>query len=135
MKAVIERVDYIKEYENKYGTFHLHKVYYDGKTALYNSKSKEQSKFIMGQEAEFTIEMKTGKNGEFLTIKPMKQGGGGGYSNYGKALKKEQSRYAGFAMSYSKDLVVADKIKIDDMSLYTKKMFDLMVELDKTLEA
>ena len=38
-------------------------------------------------------------------------------------------------MSYAKDLVIADKIPLDNISTYTKKMFKLMVDLDKTLES
>lgn len=100
------------------------------------SKYKEQNKFIAGQEAEFTEEEKsyTDKNGNpqtFLVIKPVnpvKQ------SSFGKALKKEQSRYSGFAVSYAKDLVVAGRLQREELSDYAWVLFELMVSMDKTLE-
>ena len=129
MKAKIESVEFVKEYQTQYGMLYQHKVKYNNKTAFYSSKKKEQTKFIAGKESEFVEHKMTGKNGEFLVIKlPPSESG-----NYNKQVKREQQKYSGFAMSYAKDLVIADKIKLDEMKNYTKSMFKLMVELDKTL--
>ena len=118
--------------------------------AFYTAKSKEQTFFVPGKEAEFTEEKRTyqrkdGTKGEFLVVKPDRPQR---QSNFGKALKKEQSRYSGFAESYVKDLLVAGVLRpeiteadIDhnEVVIMTwKKMsfevFEHMVELDKTLE-
>ena len=131
MKAKITSVEYKSEFESKYGILYSFIVKYDSKSAFYSSKKKDQTKFVKGQEAEFTEEEKEGKNGKYLVIKPIVAQFGG----YNKQVKKEQSRYAGFAMSYAKDLVVGDKISINDLSNYTEAMFKLMVKLDKTLES
>jgi len=137
MKATITSVEFLKEFESKFGTLYSFKVGYkvgdNDLTAFYSSKKKEQNKFIKGQEAEFVEETKQGKNGEYHIIKPMYQGVSGG--GYNKQIKKEQSRYSGFAVSYVKDLIVADKIKIEDWEKSSKKIFDIMVALDKTLES
>ena len=131
MKTKINKVEYLKEFESKFGTMYLHKVHYDDTYGLYTSKSKDQDKFVAGQEAEFTVVVKTSKDGnEFNTIKPVMPASG----NFGRALKKEQSRYSGFACSYAKDLAVAGRIQVTEIPGYTKAMFRLMVELDKTLE-
>ena len=132
MKATIKSVRFVKEYEGRYGMMYLHAVKYNDKEGLYSSKSKDQKKFVPGQEAEFTEVVKTNKRGEdYVTIKPFHPNTG----NFGRQLKREQSKYSGFAMSYAKDLVIADRIKLEDMPKYTKSMFNLMVELDKTLES
>ena len=138
MKAKIKTVKFLKESEGKFGLMYSFSITYivDGeeKTAYYTSKSKDQKKFIEGQESEFTEEEKLGTNDRpYLVIKPI-QAGGYNQSGFGKALKKEQSKYSGFAMSYAKDLVIADKITLEQISTYTEKMFKLMVALDKTLE-
>lgn len=135
MKAIIKKVEFIKESESKFGMMYNFKVSLnDGLndiTAYYTSKKREQDTFKEGVEAEFNLEEKEGKSGQkYYTIKPIKKFGSG---NFGKALTREQSKYSGFAMSYAKDLVIADKIKLDQISEYTKKMFSLMVELDKSL--
>lgn len=137
MKAVINEVKFLREYQSKFGgTMYVFSVRYGDTIASYTSTSKNQTKFVAGQEAEFVEEPKTGtdKHGnpyEFTAIKPMtsvKQ------SNFGRAIKKEQSRYSGFAMAYAKDLVVAGKIDLNGMLRYAEDMFHFMVKLDKTLE-
>jgi len=136
MKELINEVSFQKEKDTQFGKLYTFKVKYDGKVAFYSSKYKEQKKFIAGQEAEFTEEEKsyTDKNGNpqtFLVIKPLnpiKQ------SSFGKALKKEQSRYSGFAVSYAKDLVVAGRLNREELSDYAWVLFELMVSMDKTLE-
>lgn len=137
MKALITDVKYHKEGQNKFGTYYSFKITYDGKTAFYNSKSKDQKNFIAGQESEFTEEERTytkedGTIGKFNIIKPMSANR---QSNFGKALKKEQSRYSGFAVSYAKDLVVAGRLQFDELLPYATVLFNAMVELDKTLDS
>jgi len=137
MKAIIQEVTYSKEFESKYGTMYVFRVKYDDQVAVYNSKSKDQKKFIAGQEAEFTEETKTytdkqGNTKEYTVIKPPAFKG---QSNFGKALNKEKSRYSGFAVSYAKDLLVAGRINRDELADQAWVLFELMVAMDKTLES
>ena len=151
MKALITDIKFSKEGENKFGPFYSFKIFYDGKQAFYNSKSHDQKTFTAGQENEFTEESRTytkedGTTGKFLIIKPINQNK---QSNFGKALKKEQSRYSGFAESYVKDLLVAGVIKPENsedaeasndlvMNTWKKRTFEIfehLVALDKTLDS
>jgi hypothetical protein len=137
MKAVINDVKFSKEGNNKFGPYFSFKVSYDGKMAYYNAKRKDQITFVAGQEAEFTEEERTfvkddGSTGKFLVIKPINANK---QSNFGKALKKEQSRYSGFAVSYAKDLVIADKLKFEELVDYATILFNAMVEMDKTIDS
>ena len=133
MKAKIVKVKFIKEYDSQYGTMYLFAVEYEGKEALYSSKKKEQTKFVAGKDAEFNEESRTNKDGKkFLVIKPIYDKPGGN-SNYGKQLKREQSKYSGFAMSYAKDLVVNDKVGIEAMLDKADEMFSWMVNRDKSI--
>lgn len=131
MKAKITGVEFKKEYDSKFGKLYSFKVDYDGRSAYYSSKSKEQTKFVVGQEAEFIEETKTTANGTYIVIKPPMQNK---QSNFGKALNKEKSRYSGFAVSYAKDMAVAGRIQTTELSQYAWILFELMVEMDKTLE-
>jgi len=134
MKAKITKVTFIKEYDTKHGKMFLHKIEFDGKEALYSSKKKEQTKFVPEQETEFSEESRTNKdNKEFLVIKPIYANAGN--SNYGRQLKREQSKYSGFAVSYVKDLIIAEKIPMDQWESASKKIFNFMVALDKSIEA
>lgn len=137
MKATITEVKFIKEFDSKFGKLYSFQVKYDNIVAVYNSKSKDQKKFVTGEEAEFTEETKTytdkqGNLKEYIVIKPPLQNR---QSNFGKALSKEKSRYSGFAVSYSKDLAVAGRIQMTELADYAWILFDLMVEMDKTLES
>lgn len=136
MKELIKEVTFHKEFDSKFGKMYSHLVKYDNKQAFYTSKKKEQSIFIAGQEAEFTEEEKTtidkyGKPHNFYVIKPVNQNK---QSNFGKALKKEQARYSGFAVSYAKDLVVSGKLERDELPEYAWVLFELMVAMDKSIE-
>lgn len=136
MKATIKTVELQKEFESKFGTMYSFLVTYDDKKAFYTSKSKDQTKFVAGQEADFIEEEKAftkkdGTQGKYLTIKPpqfQKQ------SNFGKALQKEQSKYSGFSVSYAKDLVVAGRLPFGELSDYAWILFDLMVEMDSSIQ-
>ena len=133
MKALIKSVEFSKSWENKFGeTMYSFKIMYDDKTACYNSKSKDQKKFIPGQEAEFTEEKRTSIHGDYLVIKPIYNQG---QSNFSKKLKVEQARYSGFAMSYAKDLVKDKIIPIEQMYAEAECMFEWMVTKDKEMSS
>jgi len=137
MKAIIQETKFLKQYESKYGMLYKYAIIYDDIRAIYNSKSKDQKHFIPGQESEFTEETKTytdeqGNIQEYIVIKPINPNK---QSNFGRALIKEKSRYSGFCVSYAKDLVVAGKIPFEDLADEAWILFELMVEMDKTLES
>jgi len=132
MKALIKEVLFNKEFESQHGTLYGFTITYDDKKAFYKSKSKDQKKFIKGQEAEFTEETITKDGKKYLIIKPVYNQG---QSNFGKRLKVEQSKYSGFAMAYAKDLVVAGKIQPEQMYAEAQCMIDWMVEADKQIKS
>ena len=136
MKATILKVKWMKEVDTKWGKKQSHAITFPNEnleevTGFYLSNSKEQKNFIPGQEAEFTIEEHTTKEGKsYFNVKPIRAQK---YSNFGRQLQKEQSRYSGFAMSYAKDLVVGGRIQKGEMYSEADKMFKFMVELDKSI--
>lgn len=137
MRAIIEEVTFSKEIDSKYGKLYSFKVKYNGQVAIYRSKNRDQKNFIPGKESEFTEEQQTykDKNGveqHYTVIKLLNQNK---QSNFGKALKKEQSRYSGFAVSYAKDLLVAGRINREELQDMSWILFELMVTMDKTLES
>ena len=138
MKAQIIEVIFKKEIDTKFGKLYSFNIKYDDKVAVYRSKYKDQKKFIPGQEAEFTEEpqtytdQKTGELKEYFVIKPIVQNR---QSNYGKELKKEQARYSAMCVSYAKDLVVGGRIQLSELQDYAWIMFELVKEMDKSLES
>ena len=74
MQAIINKVTYKDEREGKFGMMYNFQIEYDNKIAYYTSKSKEQKKFIEGQECEFEEENRTSKKGtDILVVKPIYQ--------------------------------------------------------------
>jgi hypothetical protein len=135
MKAKITKVNFKKEYETKFGILYGFEIGYidngNEKTGLYSSKRKDQNKFIVGNESEFDVEFVKKDKGGYHKIKPVQVNMG--YSNAGRSMQREQSKYSGFAMAYAKDLVVSGHINTEQMFPTAKKMIDWMVEQDKML--
>lgn len=131
MKAIIKTVKWNKEVETKFGIMQSFYVTYNDRSASFMCKNKENPPFEEGKEYEFNETEREYQGKTYYNIKPLQENKGG----FNRAVKREQSKYSGFAMSYAKDLVISGKIELKDISLYTEKMFDLMVKLDKTLES
>ena len=132
MKILINKVTYKDERDGKFGKTYSFEIKYDNKTAYYTSKSKDQKKFIEGQECEFTEETRTSKKGnDYLVVKPIYQQAF--KSSYGKALQREQSKYVSMGTSYCKDLIVTDKLKITDWQIASEKIIKFMFNLDNEL--
>jgi len=134
MKAKITKVTFKEERDGKFGKQYNFEIEYDGKKAYYTCKSKDQKVFIEGQECDFVEEKRTSKAGNsYLVVKSPNQGGG--KSQYGKALQKEQARYSAFAVSYVKDLIIAKEVGLDDWAAMSSMIFEHMVELDKSIQS
>jgi hypothetical protein len=130
MKAIIKEVKFIKEFDSKFGKMYNYQISYNDKKAYYSCKDQNQQKFIVDKEAEFLEEIKEGKNGTYTFVKPMNAFVKSGYA---KEIKKEQSKYSGFAVSYCKDLIIAGKLEMKDWEAASKKIFQFMVDLDKSI--
>lgn len=137
MKAVIDEVTFSKEIDSKFGKLYSFKVKYDGEVAIYRSKNRDQKNFIPGKEAEFTEETQSykDKNGVEQHYKVVKLINQNRQSNFGKALQKEQARYSAMCVSYAKDLVIAGRIQLTELQDYSWVMFELIREMDKTLDS
>ena len=105
-QATVTGASFLKSFEGKYGTMFVHSIQFDnGDAGEYLSKTQDQNKFMIGQQVDYTIE----SAGEYqgvpqYKVKPVVQNtfsGGGGYSKRGGGN-------ASFALSYSKDLAVAN---------------------------
>ena len=133
MKAKINRIDFQREFETKYGVLYSHKIQYDeDKQGFYSSKKKDQTYFKVGEEVEFTEEFKVSSKGPYTVLKPIRQGN---FSGYNKDVKREQSRYTTMGCSYVKDLIIAGKIEMKDWEKATDKIVKFMFKLDKEIES
>jgi len=130
MKAKITKAEFKKEYESKFGTMYSHLIGWGDQIGFYSSKKKDQTFFKIGEECEFTIEKKMSGSNTWNQVKPVYQGK---FSNYNKDVKREQSKYSGFGVSYVKDLIVAGKIEMKDWEKASDKIIKFMVKIDKEI--
>lgn len=97
----------------------------NGESGFYTSKSEDQTKFIIGKETEYNIEQKQGSKGPYNKItlpqSDFKPGGGG------RPAVDPRIQMIGFAMSYTKDLIVADKVKMSDLGSTFEVIYNEMI--------
>lgn len=97
----------------------------NGDKGFYTSKSADQTKFVVGNVADYEIEVKQGTKGPYNKItvpQPafMKPGGG-------KPVVEPRVQMISFTASYIKDLVVADKVKMDDFEKQFNRIYTLLI--------
>ena len=136
MEARILEINYLKPYQSPHGPMHDWHIKYEGGEGegMYTSKANPQTFFKVGEVASFTEDIMFSKQGKrWAKIKPIRENGNRNYSGFRRELKKEQSKYSGFAMSYAKDLCVAGQIKYENIFIHAQQMMDWMVEQDAKL--
>lgn len=97
----------------------------NGDKGFYNTKDENQSKFVVGLEAEYEIEEKIGKNDKSwwkITIPGDKQA-------FFKAVKPQvepRVQMISFAAAYTKDLVVAGKFSMNEFEKEFNRIYNIM---------
>lgn len=97
----------------------------NGEKGFYTSKSPDQTKFVVGNVADYEIEVKQGSKGPYNKItvpQPAFVKGGGG-----KPAVEPRIQMISFAMSYCKDCIVAGKIPLADMEKEFNRIYNAMV--------
>jgi hypothetical protein len=98
----------------------------NGDKGFYSTKAEEQRAFVVGQEADYDIEKKVGQTGkEYFKVTIPSEQKSGGFKG-GKASIDPKVQMVSFAMSYTKDLMVAKVITFDQMDATFEKMYKIM---------
>jgi hypothetical protein len=112
---------------DSYGKWSFQLEFSNGDKGYYNTKSGDQVYFVQGQPADYLIEAKTSKAGSTYYVithpeeKAAVPAGAGGFK---KPDPKVQ--IIGFAMSYTKDLIVAGKVSLGDLEKEFNRIHALM---------
>ena len=126
-KGKVASKEFSKDFKNDYGTFYSFIIKFEGSDEShgYTSKNKDTDKFKVGEEAEYTEEVKTykkkdGTDASFKVIKPYVENKGfsgkGGYSfNLDNEKLKSKLSTPSYALSYAKDLFASGKITKEDV--------------------
>lgn len=131
-KAIIIKAQFDKEVKGKYGPLFQHVIHYDGKIGQYLSKSKDQTYFVAGKEAEFNEIQQEHAGQTYYKVSQIFDKDKG--TRYNSRLQAEQTKYSGFSLSYAKDLVVAGVIPVSEIFNKAEEMASWMVNKDKELQ-
>lgn len=134
-KYKVTEAKFSREFQMHGSTMYSHGIKIEGSDEWheYVSKKKDQTKFVVGKEVDANITSVQRGSNTYKKIKPVYNGGGGN-SQFNKAVSREQSKYSGFAMSYAKDLVVSGHIEPKQMFATAETMFSWMVKKDAELK-
>lgn len=96
----------------------------NGQKGFYTSKNPNQTKFIVGNVADYNIEEKQGSKGTYYKITvPQTEGKSFG----GKPQVEPRIQMISFAAAYTKDLVVAGKFGMQDFEKEFNRIYNIMI--------
>jgi len=84
-------------------------------SGFYTSKNENQTKFVVGQEVEYDIIEKVGGTGKVYYKISIPQTENKPAFGGGRPAPDPRVQMISFAMAYTKDLVVADKVPLKDL--------------------
>lgn len=124
MKAKVTKVTKMDK-QDSYGNTSFVVEFADGQKGFYTSKDPDQRKFIVGQETEFLIEERDGKNGKKynkISLPQMQKP-----FTSGKPAPEPRIQMISFAAAYTKDLVVAGKVPLSDFGVTFEMIYGEMI--------
>lgn len=124
MKAVTSTVLKMDD-KDSYGNTTFKVTLDNGDAGFYTSKNENQTYFVKGKEVEYNIEKKIGKSGKEYAKITLPQSD----KKFGGAPREDpKNKLIGFAMSYTKDLIVADKVKVESLESCFERIYNIMLK-------
>lgn len=113
------------EKKDTYGNTSFIIEFDNGDKGFYTSKVEDQKKFIIGNVADYEIEVKQGSKGPYnkITVPQTDKPAFGG----GRAAVDPKVSMISFSMSYAKDLIVGGKVPIGDLDKEFNRIYNLMI--------
>jgi hypothetical protein len=112
---------------DSYGKWSFQLEFENGDRGYYNTKNGEQTYFISGEVSDYLIEAKQSKTGSTYYVithpeeKAVAPAVGGG-----RPQVNPKVQMIGFAMSYTKDLIVGGKVPMNDLEKEFNRIYTLM---------
>lgn len=112
--------------QDSYGNTSFVIEFQDGLKGFYTSKDPNQTKFVVGQETEFIVEERDGKNGKKynkITLPQTQKPFSGG----GRPAPEPRVQMISFAAAYTKDLIVAGKVPLAEFGITFEMIYGEMI--------
>lgn len=121
----ITRTVFQSKYASKHGVLYNHEIEFEnGDKGQISCKENMPAKINPGQILTYTIE----QNGKYFKIKAVnaqrENNNNGGGNKYQPADPSIQM--IGFAMSYTKDFIIADKLNVNQLETGFERVYNLM---------
>jgi hypothetical protein len=126
MKNKVTKVTKFDKKDN-YGNTSFSIEFANGDKGFYTSKSEEQTKFVVGQEADYNIEKKEGKEGKVYYKITLPDSGNAFGKGGGFKAPEPRIQMISFAAAYCKDIIVAGKADLKDFDTTFDKIYNKMI--------
>lgn len=120
-KAKVTKITKLDKLDN-YGNTTFIIEFDNGTKGFYTSKNPNQTKFVVGNVADFNVEVKQGSKGPYNKITLPEQPKVFG----GKPQVEPRIQMISFAAAYTKDLVVAGKFGMQDFEKEFNRIYSIM---------
>ena len=132
-KGIVGSVQSNGTWEGKYGMMYKYEVTIGEDVGEYSSKSENQNKFVVGQEAEYEF-----IGGQYPKIKPVStfqpnSSGGGGF-NGGNDSNRQMMIVKQSSLNRAVDMVIGDKLDMKDVLTTAQKFTDWVMSNEKKQE-
>lgn len=124
-KAKVTKITRMEKKDN-YGNTSFIIELDNGDQGFYTSKNEEQKKFIVGQEAEYLVEQKQGSKGFYNKITVPQSEQARSFTG-GRPQQDPKTQMISFAMAYTKDLIVAGKVGMQDLEKEFNRVYSAMI--------
>lgn len=113
---------------DSYGKWSFSLEFDNGDKGWYNTKNGDQTYFAFGAPADYLIEAKQSKTGStyYVISHPEEKAQAANSFSGGKPKADPKVQIIGFAMSYTKDLIVAGKLSYNDIEKEFNRIHALM---------
>lgn len=97
----------------------------NGDKGFYTSKNEDQTKFVIGNVADYCIEEKIGQKGPYFKI-TVPQSERPAFTG-GRPQQDPKVQMISFAMAYTKDLIVGGKVQMADLEKEFNRVYNIMI--------
>tara|TARA_R100000951_G_C2645216_1_gene182337 strand:- start:447 stop:944 length:498 start_codon:yes stop_codon:yes gene_type:complete len=130
-KGIVGSVQSNGTWEGKYGMMYKYEVTIGEDVGEYSSKSENQNKFVVGQEAEYEY-----IGGQYPKIKPVstfQPNSGGGFKG-GNDSDRQMMIVKQSSLNRAVDMVIGDKLAMKDVLTTAQKFTDWVMSSETTTQ-
>lgn len=129
-KDKVTKITKMEKLDN-YGNTTFIVEFANGDKGFYTSKNPNQTKFVVGNVADYLIEEKQGQKGTYYKITAPQTD----LKVFGKKSAPDpRYQLIGFSYAYAKDLVVGSKVNMPDFHKVAEDIFKNMIRFHDTIK-